>query len=348
MMQFTKIRIFAPAAILLAFFASSVRCAEPTAPTDVARLIEQLRSPDYSVREAASRQLLAAGSEAVNQLAKAAQSDDAEASFRAIGILQSFADGNDGKCKPPAVDALRSLAVSENPGVAAAADNALAMDRVARRAAAIEKLRELKAIVSIDPSFDLNTVTIDSNWTGKTDDLELLKFVPNLQRLQIINVPLDDGALKTLGSLDSLRGLELFGTGVSTDATQQLSHDLPGTTILRRAGGLLGVRGNGGMGNCTITEVQPDSAASQAGLQSGDEIVRFNDQEVHSFEELTGLIGQRNSGEKITLEIHRKDESFTKEVTLGQWKYSEGTFGPRIQIQNLPRPLPQNFQIIPR
>ena len=216
----------------------------------------------------------------------------------AIGILQSFADGNDGSSKPPAIDALRVLATNENHSIASAADNALTLDRLAQRRGG-RRVRNLGAVISTDPFYDaFNTITLDSRWTGKTTDFERLKLVPNLQQLQIINVPLDELAIKTIGDLDSLQKLDLFGTGISTDATEKLSHDLPGAKILRRAGGLLGVRGNANLGACIVGEVQPNSAASESGIETGDEVVRFNNQPVHNFEELTGMIGEKGTATK--------------------------------------------------
>ena len=243
------------------------------APAELSRLIEQLGSPDYQARETATRQLVAFGSDAIAPLTKAAEGSDVETSFRAIGILQSFADGNDGSSKPPAIDALRVLATNENHSIASAADNALTLDRLAQRAAAVVELRNLGAVISTDPFYDaFNTITLDSRWTGKTTDFERLKLVPNLQQLQIINVPLDELAIKTIGDLDSLQKLDLFGTGISTEATEKLSHDLPGAKILRRAGGLLGVRGHALEQHASLKKFsrirQPASRASKTATRS--------------------------------------------------------------------------------
>ena len=35
------------------------------------------------------------------------------------------------------------------------------------------------------------------------------------------------------------------------------------------------------------------------------------------------MIGEKGAGDKVTLEIHRGETTLTKEVTLGQWKYSD-------------------------
>ena len=350
MMQFPKIRCMLAPAILLALFAGTAPCTRTGRARRSCALIEQLGSPDYQARETATRQLVAAGSDAIAPLTKAAEGSDVETSFRAIGILQSFADGNDGIAKPPAIEALRVLATNENPRIASAADNALTLDRLAQRAAAVVELRNLGAVISTDPYFDaFNTITLDSRWTGKTTDFERLKLVPNLQQLQIINVPLDELAIKTIGDLDSLQKLDLFGTGISTEATEKLSHDLPAAKILRRAGGLLGVRGRSGT-TCIVEEVQPNSAASESGIETGDEVVRFNNQPVHNFEELTVMIGEKGAGDKVTLEIHRGETTLTKEVTLGQWKYSDWrSMDPvPIQIQIQPRQIPIHVPAIQR
>ena len=71
-----------------------------------------------------------------------------------------------------------------------------------------------------------------------------------------------------------------------------------------------------------VEGVEPGSAASDADLQFNDEITSFDGQTVHSFDELTVLIGEKQPGDRITMEIHRAGETepLIKEITLGQWK----------------------------
>ena len=113
---------------------------------------------------------------------------------------------------------------------------------------------------------------MNSEWGGQSADLEYLKQVPDLWQLTIINVRLDDAALKTLGQLTQISGLKLYGTGVSADATAVLGQQLPGVAIERRGGGLLGIRGLKGETPCRVTDVPEGTAASAADIR-GDDII---------------------------------------------------------------------------
>src|SRR5262245_61792676 len=57
---------------------------------EIQRLIQQIGAADYAAREEATRQLLAAGRQAIPLLAEAAAGDDMETAYRAVRVLQSF------------------------------------------------------------------------------------------------------------------------------------------------------------------------------------------------------------------------------------------------------------------
>lgn len=65
-----------------------------------------------------------------------------------------------------------------------------------------------------------------------------------------------------------------------------------------------------------VSEVQPDSAAEDAGLQAGDIITAVNGRELNSFQELRARIASMGAGAKVTLTIMRKGETQDVEVTL--------------------------------
>jgi C-terminal processing protease CtpA/Prc len=192
---------------------------------------------------------------------------------------------------------------------------------------AIEDLRrvgaDIRPIGSEDFMLDPGGIkaVLDSRYTGKSSDMELLKQITNLQWLQIVNVPLDQEALATIGQLPGLARLDLYGTGVSSQMVEELARKLPaGARIDRRGGALLGVKGSSGQLSCIIEEVQPGRAASDAGLLDHDEIITFDGQPVRNFEELTALVSAKKGGEQVQLEIRRDGQTLTKPVTLGKWR----------------------------
>ena len=92
-----------------------------------------------------------------------------------------------------------------------------------------------------------------------------------------------------------------------------------GTVVDFRRGGMLGVSGEPAAERCSVAQVVPGSAAARAGIKSGDVITRCDDEEVDNFTTLTRLLSDKASGEKVQLTFGRRGQSFSKEITLGEW-----------------------------
>ncbi|HEY2881971.1 MAG TPA: PDZ domain-containing protein [Pirellulales bacterium] len=298
-------------------------------PAQIDQWISQLGSSDFRVRELAMQQLATAGAKAVDPLVKASQAVDVEIAYRAVQVLQSFVTDDAKALKQSAAKALEELATREKGQTAALAVDALAYYHLTLRDEMIVKLHDLGAAIRCvkddipfwpDPTALI--VVIDSNWSGKSSDFELLKSVPNLQYLQIVNTRLDEKTLQTVSELPDLVQVDLFGTGVSRENVQALETKMPGVKFDRRNGALLGVIGESGSGHCLVKGVKAGTAASDADLQYGDLILSIDGQAVQSFEELTVLIGEKKPNDHVTLEIRRPGEidPMTKEITLGQWR----------------------------
>ena len=71
---------------------------------------------------------------------------------------------------------------------------------------------------------------------------------------------------------------------------------------------------------CVLVEkVVKDSAAEQAGIQSGDLILKLEDKTISSGEALSAAIGAYKPGDKATLTIQRDGQEMTVEVTFGEY-----------------------------
>ncbi len=161
---------------------------------------------------------------------------------------------------------------------------------------------------------------LKSEWRGQPSDFEYLKQIPDMGFLNIINVPLDNTALKTLGQLTQLYGVKLYGTGVTADETAELGQKLPGVAIERRSGGLLGIRGMRGETPCRVADVPEGTAASAADIRADDIILSIDGRPIQSFDELYTLVGEKKGGDHVKLEIRRDGQAMVKDVTLGQWQ----------------------------
>jgi serine protease Do len=67
-----------------------------------------------------------------------------------------------------------------------------------------------------------------------------------------------------------------------------------------------------------ITDVQPNSAASKAGLQRGDAVVRVDGEGVDSSGKLRNLIAAKGANAKVKLDIVRGGKASTVEVQTGE------------------------------
>jgi hypothetical protein len=305
------------------------------------RLIADLGSQDYRTREAATRQLIAFGPGAIEAVSKAAQTQDLEVSYRAVRILESLMDAGDGSTQDRIAQSLKTLADRETTSAAGLATDVLALYQFTLSDRAIEQLRKLGAVVTLSEEIPLMEpgfveVILSDGWKGTSADLKLLKQVRNLQWLRAINVPLQGADVSMISELSQLMQLDLYGTGVSSADTEKLATALPNATVDRRNGALLGVKGLPNMPNCIINDVPPGTAAEAAGIRAGDEIVSFNGQPVHNFEEFTALVADKKGGEQVKVELRREEQLLAKDVTLGRWTAdaaSTGQFQPRAFIR---------------
>jgi S1-C subfamily serine protease len=67
-----------------------------------------------------------------------------------------------------------------------------------------------------------------------------------------------------------------------------------------------------------IMEIQPDSAASKAGLKAKDIILKIDGTEPTSLKEFIGILELKQPGDQVTLEIQRHGKEEKVKVTLGK------------------------------
>ena len=100
-----------------------------------------------------------------------------------------------------------------------------------------------------------------------------------------------------------------------------------------------------------VEKVMDGSPAEKAGLQNGDVIVRFNNEEITSVRKLTRLLGETAPDHQAKLTVIRGGGEREITATLGKRptpKFEEGTFGTATPgFQRLPFPPSGNFPVPP-
>jgi hypothetical protein len=297
-------------------------------PAAVAALVKQLDDDRYAAREAAQKQLAAAGKAALEAVAEAASIGSLECSTRCVNVLLSWADSKDSALSLAALERLASL---ENRPTEAAS----AYDRLAevREDAAVQAIKALGGRFDYDRTFGgiggmrpPVQVIIGPKWKGGVEGLRHIAAVRSATTLSLHSAPLDDVAVAELMQLSQVRRMEFYGTNVSKEAIGTIKAKLPQLMVDVRSGARLGIRG------ISCEQVLPDSPAHKAGLKAQDRIIEFAghplDQKANQneqFEQLTKLISQCKPGDSKPIKVLRPNpqtgvaETVELTVTFDRW-----------------------------
>jgi serine protease Do len=80
----------------------------------------------------------------------------------------------------------------------------------------------------------------------------------------------------------------------------------------------LGVRGEKDAKNAKIAHVFPNSPAEKAGFKVGDVVESFGDKEITDFPSLTGLVQERQPGDRVKVKVKRGEETLELKLVLGK------------------------------
>jgi hypothetical protein len=277
-----------------------------TDPAQLSRWIEELGSPQFARREAASKSLLEAGRPALEPLADAIGKGDFEVASRGIEIVRDMLAADDGDLAAEAEGVLER-SVEDGGRASRLAAAALEFHHVGTATAARERLEALGAVFRERPLVDQAGIEVDfgSDWKGTVDDLRQLGRIRGLTGVGFHGVRLDVSAIAVIGRLQRLKQVELFGTGLNDDGIAKLAAKLPDARIDVRKGGKLGVGALAFGGPCEIRTIEPGSAADQAGIRPGDVIVAVDGAPIADFEGLTSRVAGRGPGERVRVTIER-------------------------------------------
>lgn len=165
------------------------------------------------------------------------------------------------------------------------------------------------------------TYVVLANSAVQDDWLLRLSKVKTLEGLTLNGTHVSDSGLSHLRELKHLRELVLINCPeISQKATAELQHFSPALRVQRRGPALLGVGGADGQESCAIVEIQTGSAAEKAGLRMNDIIRKFDGLAVANFQELVRLVGLKQPGERVYIELERGSERVVAEAVLDAWR----------------------------
>ncbi len=316
----------------------------------------RLDSPRYAEREAASKELVAAGAPAVASLVDVARHGSLEAAVRAVGILESiyiaagdleedatedfwcefddmmraylWLDMREAQVTADSAEfALDELERTGRPAVAERAEVALQSHYDIRERRAISEIERLhgKALFGVSPASFLglrpgamlpNDLQRDA--TKGRGDLTTIIIGPKWTG--------GDSGLKQVARLKRLHSLyRIEGKQVTDNGILRLRAALPTLEVQVRAAAKLGIEhqtdplGQVAEG-CLIHTVKPGEAAANAGLRSHDLIQRFAGRSVSNFDSLIEILHHYNPGDIVEAQVLRNEhEVIIFQLTLTGW-----------------------------
>jgi len=107
----------------------------------------------------------------------------------------------------------------------------------------------------------------------------------------------------------------------------------------------IGVRGRNDIPRTQVSGVVKNGPAEQAGIQVGDVITKFGDDEVGDFDSLIALVGFRRPGEKVEVTLMRRKKPVVVTVTVGSVEEgSAAKYSPLTRISSPPVDRSANFR----
>ena len=275
----------------------------PQPSTDeIEQWIRDLNAPEFARRETATRRLIAAGPAATNLLVKGAQNGSLETTCRITTILRAWYTSGKDELIEPAEAAFEQLVESKNRHIASRAVATLEQYATTiRQDRAIAQIKLLGGTIEVStfggrPRFagpeDVRTfiVILGRSWRGGEEGLKYLRRVSGLTQLYLLQ--------------DQTNG-KIVTPGVTQDSIDELRRALPILNVDYRGPAFLGIKTLPNIPICHIHEVPADTPADRAKLMAGDVVIAFDDKPVTSFPDLVKLIGSKQPGDVIKLEVLR-------------------------------------------
>lgn len=157
---------------------------------------------------------------------------------------------------------------------------------------------------------------LSGEWQGADAGLEHVGDLKEISSLQIDGAKITDAALAHIAKMGSLQHLQIRNVGLSREALRAFHKQRPNVSIMALGTGMMGVNSSGGGKGCVLDTVFPGSAAHEAGLQSGDEVVAIDGDSIRDFSELTISVFSHKPGDTLKVNYNRSGEKRETNVKL--------------------------------
>jgi len=232
MRSLQQLRLLALSALLLTLSVATPlrgqQPAEAASDEQVQQWIHELGARRFIVREDATLQLVEAGNSVIAAVEAAISEQNVEGLARTMFVLDRLASSDDLATAQAAREALGRLSQHEGNAVSRRAIRALATLDQRREEKSIRELRSLGAsfgnqyVVVGNDTMQLMVLSIADNWRGTTDDLVRLKWITNLQHLDLIGEHVTDEWMQYVEAVTNLSSLALKRTSVTASGIGML------------------------------------------------------------------------------------------------------------------------------
>ena len=298
--------------------------------------IEQLRAPEFAVRQKSMETLQAVNAEQIDLLAQSIQtSPENEVARRCVDLLElRYSTGDrDSAVVQQASEALEAAAKSDRWFVAEAARDSL--ERHWKRRVEITMLELQKLGAGMSPKVPAKLWENNQEYSGPfsrhnpTDDTHLKLFVDEHWKADQKGFELLRRLLP-LVSHDFMTGPSRVSVVLIDGHTQQpeeiaeLKAIFGDTRVSPRGVVCLGIAHqppDASRSGVVVNDVQPDSSAFRAEIKANDMLLKFNDKPLKDFDELIELLKAFRPGDEVTFQVRRYGERtpFDVKVKLQGW-----------------------------
>lgn len=341
-------------------------------PEQIKQWVIDLSSDRFIDREFATQELSKVGMSAIGPILQSIPQGDVESITRAVHILREVALGDDEQASTAGQVALQQIADSDNPQASRRALGALSKFSAVRQDRAIAELKKAGVLLTNETVtvgrafvFEVPTVNLEE-FDGKPEDLSKLRWLTDfrnvkmsgkkitdecvaqvaamknlhyvsikraaitdkaiehltatkgIQQFVVMYCQITDQAVDKLALHKTVTEMKLFGTKITKDGATKLAQSI--ANLDHRHGAFLGVGCETHELGCMIRIVHATSAAANAGIRQGDILTKFNGEFAKDFETLTTLIGKYEGGTTVEVEILRGEEKLKKSIKLGEWE----------------------------